>query len=310
MIGNEMSTVSGWQAMKEQASVLIASGFLPASIKTPQQALSIALAGRELGIGFMESIRGINVIQGKPTVTPQLMLALAYRTKEVESVKIDSTNERSIVTIKRRGSPPHSYEFGAKEAQALGLMNKDNYQKQPKVMYQWRAIAGNLRVTFPDAVSGLYTPEELGATVVVGENESMEIAEAPKTQEFTRQNIETEGQGIRHNIDSQHKSNDVISASIKAVVNKDAKAVEPMTMVSEITDWLGLMNNGDPELMDEQLKVMTIYNSKKAGEEGKQKWLKVSDLPSIATKLPNWLKSTHAKVGDIYNKWVSVAESQ
>jgi hypothetical protein len=281
---------------------LIQSGFLPPSIKTSAQALSIALAGKELGIGFMESIRGINVIQGKPTVTPQLMLALAYRTKEVESVKIDSTNERSIVTIKRKGSPAHSYEFGLNEAKALGLLNKDNYLKQPKVMFQWRAIAGNLRVTFPDAVSGLYTPEELGAQVIVGENETMEIVEEQPTQEVVRDEKPQAKTYATRPTPAAIPSKEVIDASLGAVINKEPSAVDPVTMVSEITDWLGLMNDGDPVAMDAQLKQITTYNSKKTGQK---EWLTISKLPAIANnpKTKNWLESIHAKVSDLYSAW-------
>ncbi len=169
-----------WNQMKDQAVVMLKSGFLPATIKTAEQCMAIAMMGKELGIGFMESLRSINVIQGKPTVAPQIMLALAYRTGQVESKQVDSNNDRCIFTIKRKGEPAHSYEFGKKEATDMGLIGKDNYKKQAKVMFQWRAIAGNLRVSFPDAVSGLYTPEELGADVKIGEGDTMEIvAKAP-----------------------------------------------------------------------------------------------------------------------------------
>lgn len=166
-----------WMAMKDQAQLLVKSGFLPVSINTPEKALAVALAGRELGIGMMESFRSINIIQGKPTISPQLMLALANRTKELENIEITASDEKCVVSIKRKGRSVVTSEFGVKEASELGLMTKDNYKKQKKTMFQWRALAANLRVTFPDVVLGLYTPEELGAEVRVTENEHMEIIE-------------------------------------------------------------------------------------------------------------------------------------
>lgn len=152
-----------WSTMKEQATMLVKTGFLPVSIKTPEQALAIALTGRELGIGMMEAIRGINVIQGKPSVSPQLMLALAIRTQQLESYSMNIVNGDAVVVIKRRGWPEHRVTFGSKEAVSLGLSTKDNYKKQPTVMYKWRALAEALRFTFPDAVSGIYTYDEMGA---------------------------------------------------------------------------------------------------------------------------------------------------
>lgn len=152
-----------WQIMREQAGALVATGFLPASIKTPEQALAIMLQGRELGIPAMAALGTINVIQGKPTVSPQLMLALIERSGQLETIKIDSTDEGSTVTMKRKSRPAHAETFGKKEASDLKLIEKDNYKKQPRVMFKWRAVAACARVVFPDVVLGLYTPDEMGA---------------------------------------------------------------------------------------------------------------------------------------------------
>ena len=172
---NEMTIPTNWEALKEQAAMLVKSGFLPMSIKTSEQAIAIALTGKELGIGMMEAFRSINVIQGKPTIPPQLMLALANRTRELENITIDSNDERCIVTVKRKGREPHIETFGVKEATDMGLMGRDNYKKQKAIMFKWRALAANLRVTFPDAMIGFYTPEEMGAEVKVGEGDLMEV---------------------------------------------------------------------------------------------------------------------------------------
>lgn len=167
--------VPEWQTMKEQAAMLIKTGFLPPSVRTPEQVIAIALTGRELGIGMMEAIRGINVIQGKPSVSPQLMLALAIRTGQMESYAMESTQAGATVRVKRKGWPEHVAKFGPAEATALGLAGKDNYKKQAAVMYQWRALAQALRFTFPDAVSGIYTPDEMGADVKIEEDGTMTI---------------------------------------------------------------------------------------------------------------------------------------
>lgn len=152
-----------WNVMRQQADVLIKSGFLPTGINTPEKALAIMMKGKELGIPAMEALSSINVIQGKPSVSPQLMLALARRTGLLENIDIKKDDKEAVVTITRKGMAPVTTRFGIKEATAQGLIGKDNYRKQPSVMFQWRALAENLRLTFGDAISGLYTYDEMGA---------------------------------------------------------------------------------------------------------------------------------------------------
>lgn len=157
---------SEFGVMKETAQMLIKSGFLPQAIKTPEQAIAIILTGRELGIGMMAALNTINVIQGKPTVSPQLMLALIERSGQLEDIQIEPHDGNAIrCTMKRKGRSPHTEYFGQTEATAMQLNGKDNYKKQAQTMYRWRAVAACARVVFPDVITGLYTPDEMGADV-------------------------------------------------------------------------------------------------------------------------------------------------
>lgn len=168
---------SEFSVMKETASMLVKTGFLPQAIKTPEQAIAIILTGRELGIGTMAALNTINVIQGKPTISPQLMLALIERSGQLENIEIEPNDAQSIrCTMKRKGRSAHTEFFGQAEAQALQLSGKDNYKKQAFTMYRWRAVAACARVVFPDVILGLYTPDEMGATV----DEDGEIVTPPK----------------------------------------------------------------------------------------------------------------------------------
>jgi hypothetical protein len=156
---------SEFSVMKETATMLVKTGFLPQSIKTPEQAIAIILTGRELGIGTMAALNTINVIQGKPTVSPQLMLALIERSGQLEDIQIEVFGKGIKCTMKRRGRSPHSEIFGEAEAAAMQLHGKDNYKKQAQTMYRWRAVAACARVVFADVITGLYTPDEMGADV-------------------------------------------------------------------------------------------------------------------------------------------------
>jgi hypothetical protein len=177
-----------WEAMRRKAEVLVKSKFLPKAIETPEQALAIILTGRELGIGDMAALRTIDVIQGTPTIKPQLMLALINKTRQLEDISITDNGQACTVMMKRRGMRPQTSTFSMADAQAMktteivngerkviSLSEKYNWRQQPAVMRQWRAIAACARKAFPDVILGLYTPEEIEAAV-----EPLDIAETPQ----------------------------------------------------------------------------------------------------------------------------------
>lgn len=191
LVNRESNTLQlAAQAMQlfDFGGMLVKSGMLPQSVRTPEAAVAIMVKGMELGLPAMAALNGITVIQGKPTVSPQLMLSLINRSGQLENIEIDTGRDGATVTMKRRGRTPFTAKFGPTEAQAMGLNTKDNYKKQPAVMYQWRAVAACARVVFPDVIDGLYTPEEMGADVSVDEDGAMTVQvtqekQAPAAQE-------------------------------------------------------------------------------------------------------------------------------
>lgn len=175
--------LAGWEQKKDLAKTLLASRFLPSAFTTPEQVLAVMMKGQELNIPPMEALSGINVIQGKPTVSPQLMLAMVRRTRQLEDFQINQTESGVTVVVKRKGQSPVTKSFGKREADALGLSGKDNYKKQPFVMYQWRAVASVLRLAFPDVISGLYTTEEMNPDAQIDpETEEIRVTKAVEVQ--------------------------------------------------------------------------------------------------------------------------------
>jgi hypothetical protein len=180
---------NSWKLMTEQANILLKSKFLPNSIQTPEQAIAIMMTARELNIPPMAAFSTINVIQGKPTVSPQLMLALINRSGQLENIEIHTDAVKGMpvavsVTMKRKGRSPHSETFSREGAQSMGILGKDNWKKQPETMMKWRAVAACARVVFPDIVLGFYTPDEMGAnTTDAGDYLQTETAQAMRQVE-------------------------------------------------------------------------------------------------------------------------------
>jgi hypothetical protein len=174
--------LSDWDILRHQADTLVKSGFLPTAINTWQKATAMIMYGKELGMGPMESIQSIDVIQGKPTQKPQSMKAMVHKKLPGAVFRVVKSDDKSCeIEAARPGDTVTKFIFTIEDAARLGLTNKDNWKKQPKVMLQWRCIGHVARTVFPDCLSGVsYTPEEMGAEVD-DEHNIIEVKPEPKT---------------------------------------------------------------------------------------------------------------------------------
>lgn len=138
---------------------------------SPSKVLSLILAGRELGIGAMASLRGFHLVEGKPCMSAQLMMGLCLRHPDCEyfrPVHKDCTNEQARVIGKRKSWPEgDEWTWEIEEARRAGLSfttkkgGPGMWSKYPKNMLIWRCVAAASRAWFPDILAGCYTPEEL-----------------------------------------------------------------------------------------------------------------------------------------------------
>jgi hypothetical protein len=159
--------LSDGDVLRHQAATLVSSGFLPTAINTWQKATAIIMYGKELGMGPMESIQSIDVIQGKPTQKPQSMKAMIHKKLPTAIFRIARSDDKEcVIEAARPNEAVTKFTFTIEDAARLNLVNKDNWKKQPKVMLMWRCIGHVARTVFPDCLSGVsYTPEEMGAEV-------------------------------------------------------------------------------------------------------------------------------------------------
>src|SRR5690606_31794716 len=145
---------------------LVKSGLLPQGVRTPEAAVAIILKGRELGIPPMQALSHIHVINGKPTLSAELMLAMVMKAGH-EVWIVETTSERCAIAGKRRGSGrEQSLTFTLEDAQRAGVTTNQTWKKYPDAMLRARAISAFCRMFAPDVLMGVsYTPEELGADV-------------------------------------------------------------------------------------------------------------------------------------------------
>jgi hypothetical protein len=157
-----------WAMLKEQAQLAVRSKLLPAGISTPEQAVIIALKGREIGVPPMQAFSHIHVIKGKPAISAELMLALIYKNCPGSVISYLQTDAHACrIQAKRPGNEkPSEFSFTIEEAKMAGLTSKDSWRQYPAAMLRARCISLMARAIFPDAIMGCsYVPEELGAEV-------------------------------------------------------------------------------------------------------------------------------------------------
>lgn len=130
----------------------------------PANALVAIGLGQAMGLTPAESLYRIDVIQGKPTASAELIASNVRKAGHKLRVEVDEANTSVRATIWRADDPeyPHSVVRDMAWAKQMGLANKDNYKKQPTTMLQWRAISAVARLACSEALYGVtYTPDEL-----------------------------------------------------------------------------------------------------------------------------------------------------
>lgn len=169
-MSNELTLFGGesLELLYKACATLSKSKMIPTGLQGKQEDIfAILVMGNELGIKPMQALNSINVIQGKPTVSPQLMIAMIRGKLPdcVIDIKSDAVTETVTCTTARtrqdfKDGLFYTASWNMLKADKMGLSSKDNYKKQAETMLRWRAVAESCRMTFPDIIMGLYAEEE------------------------------------------------------------------------------------------------------------------------------------------------------
>ena len=141
------------------ATYLAKSGMLGKDIKSPEQALTVMIAGRELGFTAMQSLRAIYIVEGRVTLSADAMVALVLRSPECEYLTlVESTAERCTYKTKRRGQDEVTMAVDESDAKKAGW--GATHGKYPAIMKRHRCASNICRAVYPDVVLGMFTPDE------------------------------------------------------------------------------------------------------------------------------------------------------
>jgi len=157
---------SNFQEAMRFADMLSSSTMVPKDFQGKPANILVAVQwGAEVGLGPLQALQNIAVINGRPSIWGDAALALvqghpAYESHQ-ESVRGEGDAMAGVCRVKRRGSEWHEAVFTVEDAKKAGLWGKSGpWQQYPKRMLQLRARGFAIRDKFADALRGVITAEE------------------------------------------------------------------------------------------------------------------------------------------------------
>lgn len=161
------SALVQWAYEARQAAQIAASlaktSFVPASLRgKPDDITAAILAGQELGLQPMATLRSMDVIQGTPALRAHAMRGLLQSRGHAIQL-VESTDARCVMRGCRRGEDVwQEVEWTIQRAAALGLTGKDQWKKQPRTMLVARATGEICRLVASDVLHAMpYAAEEI-----------------------------------------------------------------------------------------------------------------------------------------------------
>lgn len=171
----------------ELANLMSKSGIVPKDYQGNPGNIIVAIQwGAEIGLPPLQAMQNLAVINGRPALWGDAVIALVRGSGLLESIEEDMTDTSATCTVKRKGEPAVSRTFAMEDAKRAGLSGKQGpWTQYPKRMLQMRARAWALRDVFPDVLRGVHVAEEaqdMPAERDMGEAQRVEAPSASRTE--------------------------------------------------------------------------------------------------------------------------------
>jgi hypothetical protein len=224
----------------------------------PDAVLACFIAGREIGLSPMESVRSFHIIEGKPSMSAELMHTLALRAGHDIWI-VEADRKGCTVRCHHRDWPQDrtiDVRWDEEDAQAAGLVGKGNWKKYARAMFRSRAVSEAIRQVCPEVLVGAtYTAEELGARVEgpfatpEGRTDHDWVGDAdPEIIEVTADLVEDSDEIIEAEV-VEPEVEAAPPAKKKAPAKRKSRAKKPAVQVNDdptLDDFLGIF---DPEFL-------------------------------------------------------------
>ena len=165
-MGNNISLLepkSLTEAM-EFSKTLSQSGLVPDVYRGKPANVLVAIQwGYEIGLPPLQALTNINVINGRPSLWGDGLIAVVKMHPNYYGMKEWLEGDTAYCSVKRKVHDTVEEtirEFSIEDAKRSGLLNRPTWKSYPKRMLQMRARGFAIRDAFPDAIKGMITTEE------------------------------------------------------------------------------------------------------------------------------------------------------
>ncbi len=144
--------------MERMATVIAQSGLF--GVKNPVQALALMLVAQAEGLHPATAARDYHVIQGRPALKTDAMLA-RFQAASGRVQWHDYSDTVVSATFSHPAGGSVKIEWTIDRAKTAGLTGKDVWKQYPRAMLRARVISEGIRTVYPGVLSGMYAPEEV-----------------------------------------------------------------------------------------------------------------------------------------------------
>jgi hypothetical protein len=155
---NFMSNIVPYNDIEKMATAISKSGLF--GVKKPDEAIALMLVAQAEGLHPATAARDYHVIQGRPALKADAMLARFQQAGGSVQWKVYTDEQvTGIFTHPAGGTLEVSWTLA--QAKSIGIANKDNWRNYPRAMLRARCVSEGIRSVYPGCVVGVYTPEEV-----------------------------------------------------------------------------------------------------------------------------------------------------
>jgi len=176
--------MEAWQTILALGGEFTKSGAIPSSIKNKEQLAVILLAGKEAGIGAVESLGAFYICNGKVTMYGASVLAQLRRAGyKIKWGKCDA--KEVSLTLTAPDGDQHTEFYTWEQALKTGQTTKEPWVKYPVNMLRFKCLGNATRFFAPETTYGHYIREEMDGADVPDDVKAIEAEITEPTEGIT-----------------------------------------------------------------------------------------------------------------------------